>query len=212
MKYGFGVQLCWCRLRCHASVCSKTIHHSPWWDTLSLFSGVTRTHSPANQSHLCHLCKHTYVSHRARRCRASWMYPRAPWEPSADWAGNIWTRFPIKQGNSDQHASCKMKNRWASPCSKLLNEHQIMMQGVFSSPCVTKRYKWWLQSQTPHLVSVQQGNVALDLRQEDIFCVCMMSASASLGQFPLKQASEVKMLSVCQLHRTYYFLLYHISS
>lgn len=28
--------------------------------------------------------------------------------------GDIWTSFPIKQGNSDQHASCKIGTRWAA--------------------------------------------------------------------------------------------------
>lgn len=79
-----------------------------------------------------------------RRPSASRMYPWAPWELSGVsevWAGNIRTRFPIKQGNSDQHAGCANRNQVGCPCSKLSNEHQATVPSFFLSLCHTKRHR-----------------------------------------------------------------------
>lgn len=71
----------------------------------------------------------------ARHRGASWMCPWAPRElseVSEDRAGNIWTRFPIKQGNSDQHASCRIKTRWAAHVQNYqMNTRSWCSEGVY---------------------------------------------------------------------------------
>lgn len=50
----------------------------------------------------------------------------------------------------------------------------------------------------------------MEQSQEDRFLTLQLS-TVSVQTISLQQTSEVKMLAVCQLHHTYYFLLHHIS-
>lgn len=116
--------------------------------------------------------------------------------------------------------ACKLQNenQVGCPCSKLSNEHQITMQlGCIcfsSSPCATKRHTSdGLHLQTQHLVSMEEGYVKMEQSQEEGFFTAWCQSSVSPGQFPLQQTSEVKMLSVCQLHHTLIissYSIYHV--
>lgn len=59
-----------------------------------------------------------------------------------------------------------------------------------------------LHLQTPHLISVKEGYVKMEQSQEERCFTGWCQSGVSPGQFPLHKTSEVKMLSVCQLHHT----------
>lgn len=65
--------------------------------------------------------------------------------------------------------------------------------------------------QTLHPVSLVEGYVKIDQSQQERFLTVKL---VSPGQFSLKQTSEVKMLSVCQLYHTpiisFYTTVYHV--
>lgn len=179
----------------HSSVATQSLFSN---NTLSLHEWRERPESYDQTQHCRNRCRPG--ERRPRSLSVPWMYPRAPWElseVSEDWERNIWTRFPIKkEATLTSMQAFQIKTRWSVPVQddQMNTRSRCSYSGVYMARLSATK--------TLHLVSMG----AVEHGQKE-------RSRSSPGQLSLKLTSEVKMLSVCQLHHALImssYTMYHV--